>query len=83
LISQLSHTGTTISPQQVCESRIAADCVPDRLVFIEGVSTDFLVVSTVRFRLLFVFVVLGHDRRRAIHFNVTAHPTAEWTATDR
>jgi transposase InsO family protein len=29
--------------------------------------------------LLFVFVVLGHDRRRAIHFNVTAHPTAEWT----
>jgi hypothetical protein len=44
------------------------------------VSTDFLVVSTVNFRLLFVFVVLGHLRRRAIHFNVTAHPTAEWTA---
>src|SRR5260370_33726401 len=44
------------------------------------VATDFLVVSTVTFRLLFVFVVLGHDRRRAIHFNVTAHPTAEWTA---
>src|SRR3989442_12244372 len=44
------------------------------------VSTDFLVVSTVSFRLLFVFVVLGHHRRRAIHFNVTAHPTAEWTA---
>lgn len=44
------------------------------------VSTDFLVVQTVSFRLLFVFVVLGHDRRRAIHFNVTAHPTAEWTA---
>ena len=46
----------------------------------ELVSADFLVVSTVSFRLLFVFVVLGHDRRRAIHFNVTAHPTAEWTA---
>jgi hypothetical protein len=44
------------------------------------VATDFLVVPTVTFRLLFVFVVLGHDRRRAIHFNVTAHPTAEWTA---
>jgi putative transposase len=43
-------------------------------------STDFLVVSTVTFRLLFVFVVLGHHRRRAIHFNVTARPTAEWTA---
>jgi transposase InsO family protein len=44
------------------------------------VATDFLVVSTVGFRLLFVFVVLGHHRRRAIHFNVTAYPTAEWTA---
>ncbi|MEK6283034.1 MAG: hypothetical protein AABN95_21965 [Acidobacteriota bacterium] len=46
----------------------------------QSVSTDFLVVSTVTFRMLFVFVVLGHHRRRAIHFNVTAHPTAEWTA---
>ena len=44
------------------------------------VATDFLVVRTVSFRLLFVFVVVGHPRRHAIHFNVTAHPTAEWTA---
>ena len=44
------------------------------------VSIDFLVVPTVTFRLLFVFVVLSHHRRHAIHFNVTAHPTAEWTA---
>ena len=43
------------------------------------VAIDFLVVPTVSFRLLFVFVVLGHHRRHAIHFNVTAHPTAEWT----
>ncbi len=44
------------------------------------VSTDFLVVSSVSCRLLFVFIVLGHRRRRAIPFNVTAHSTAEWTA---
>ena len=44
------------------------------------VATDFLVVPTVTFRLLFVFVVLGHDQRRAIQFNVTAHPTTERTA---
>ncbi|HEU4385642.1 MAG TPA: hypothetical protein VFR85_19305 [Anaeromyxobacteraceae bacterium] len=31
-------------------------------------------------RILFGFFVLAHDRRRVVHFNVTAHPTAEWTA---
>ena len=44
------------------------------------VSTDFFVVPTVTFRVLYVFIVLAHDRRRLLHFNVTAHPTAEWTA---
>jgi transposase InsO family protein len=38
------------------------------------------VVPTITFRLLFVFVILAHDRRRPIHFAVTANPTAEWTA---
>jgi hypothetical protein len=37
-------------------------------------------VQRVGLRILFVFVVMAHDRRRVIHFNVTAHPTAEWTA---
>ena len=44
------------------------------------VAVDFLVVPTIRFKMLFVFVVLSHDRRRVVHFNVTAHPTAKWTA---
>ena len=44
------------------------------------VSVDFFVVPTISFRLLFAFLVLAHDRRRVLHFNVTAHPTAEWTA---
>jgi putative transposase len=43
-------------------------------------SVDFFTVHTVWFEILFVFVVLAHDRRRVVHFNVTAHPTAEWTA---
>jgi len=42
------------------------------------VSTDFFVVPTIMFRLLFVFVILSHDRRRPIHLAVTANPTAEW-----
>jgi putative transposase len=45
------------------------------------VSIDFFVVPTVTFRILYVFLVLAHDRRRVLHFNVTKHPTAEWTAT--
>ncbi len=44
------------------------------------VSVDFLVVPTITFKLLYVLVVLSHDRRRIIHFNVTAHPTAQWSA---
>jgi putative transposase len=43
-------------------------------------SIDFFTVHTIWFEVLFVFVVLAHDRRRVLHFNVTAHPSAEWTA---
>jgi hypothetical protein len=44
------------------------------------VSVDFFTVPTIRFQVLYVFLVLAHERRRILHFNVTAHPTAEWTA---
>jgi putative transposase len=43
------------------------------------VSIDFFTVPTICFEVLYVFLVLAHDRRRILHFNVTAHPTAEWT----
>ena len=44
------------------------------------VSADFFVVPTATYRLLFVLVLLAHDRRRIRHVGVTAHPTAQWTA---
>jgi len=44
------------------------------------VSVDFFVVPTIRFQILYVFLVLAHERRRIVHFAVTAYPTAEWTA---
>ena len=44
------------------------------------VSVDFFVVPTATFRILYVFVVLLHHRRRVVHFNVTDSPTAAWTA---
>jgi len=44
------------------------------------VAVDFFIVPTVMFKVLFVFVVLAHDRRRVLHVNVTDAPTAPWTA---
>jgi putative transposase len=44
------------------------------------VSIDFFTVPTARLRVLFVLVVLAHHRRRVLHFNLTEHPTAAWTA---
>jgi transposase InsO family protein len=44
------------------------------------VAADFLVVPTATYRLLFVLVILAHERRRVVHVAVTDHPTATWTA---
>ncbi|MCP4334333.1 MAG: transposase family protein [Gammaproteobacteria bacterium] len=41
---------------------------------------DFFTVPTATFRILYVFIVLSHDRRQIAYFNVTEHPTAQWTA---
>jgi len=43
-------------------------------------AADFFVVATITYRLLFVLVILAHDRRRVAHVAVTAHPTSAWTA---
>lgn len=42
-------------------------------------SIDFFTLPTATFRVLFVFLVLSHARRRLVHFRVTEHPTQEWT----
>jgi hypothetical protein len=44
------------------------------------VSVDFFTLPTIRFEVLYVFLVLAHDRRRILHVAVTAHPTAQWAA---
>jgi hypothetical protein len=41
-------------------------------------AADFFVVLTMTYRLLFVLVILAHDRRRVVHVAFTAHPTAAW-----
>jgi len=44
------------------------------------VAVDLFTVPTATFRILFCFIVLHHHRRMVVHFNITAHPTAAWTA---
>jgi putative transposase len=41
---------------------------------------DFFTVPTVTFRVLYVFIVMRHDRRQIVHFNITTNPYAQWTA---
>ena len=41
---------------------------------------DFFTVPSATFRVLFVFLLLAHERRRIVHFNITEHPRAPWTA---
>lgn len=46
----------------------------------EGIlACDFFIVVTARFRILYVFVAMEVGSRRIAHFNITAHPTADWT----
>jgi putative transposase len=46
----------------------------------EIVSVDFFTVPTASLRVLYVFLILEHKRRKVLHFGVTDHPTAEWAA---
>src|SRR6202521_5441686 len=87
LHGELLQLGNEISQATVAKYMVRQRKAPSQTwrTFLENhvkelFSIDFLVVPTISFRILFVFVVLAHDRRRAIHFNVTAHPTAGWTA---
>jgi putative transposase len=67
----LQHSRVYVRPRRL--SRQPAEHVKDD----DGVGRLFT-VPTIRFQVLYVFLVLAHERRRIVHFNVTAHPTAEW-----
>jgi putative transposase len=46
----------------------------------EIAACDFFTIPTATFRILYCFVILSHDRRKVLHFNVTGNPTAAWAA---
>ena len=46
----------------------------------EIVAIDFFTVFTLTFKIFYCFIVFSHSSRRIIHFNITDHPTEQWTA---
>ncbi len=85
--AELEKLGFTVSLATV--SRYLPKRVPDPgkqqqwMTFLrnhkDGIfAMDFLVVPTVGFRLLYVWFIMDHGRRRIVHFNVTTNPTAQW-----
>jgi hypothetical protein len=72
-------------PSLVISADFGGAAIPKRnwLAFLRNhreaiVSLDFFTVPTATFRLLYCLFVIEHGRRRILHFNVTAHPTADW-----
>jgi hypothetical protein len=87
IVGELSKLGIKVAQSTVDKYRVRPSHPPSPSwkAFLKNhmrdlVSIDFLIVPTLGFKVLFVLVVLSHHRRRIIHFNVTEHPTAEWTA---
>jgi putative transposase len=83
---ELLRLGINIAESSVSKYMARRDKPPSQTwrTFLENhaqqlISIDFFTVPTINFQVLYVFLVLAHDRRRILHFNVTAHPTAEWT----
>jgi len=87
ILGELRKLGITVAKSTVEKYRIRPHRPPSPSwrAFLKNhvseiVALDFFTVPTVTFRVLFVLIVLAHDRRRILHFNVTEHPTAQWTA---
>ena len=85
--NELAKIGITVSRSTVAKYMVRhrEPPSPNWRTFLDNhvtslVSLDFFVVPTATFRVLFVLLILGHDRRRILHFNVTSSPSAAWTA---
>jgi transposase InsO family protein len=87
IVGELRKLGITVAKSTVEKYRTRPRKAPSPTwkTFLKNhardlVALDFFTVPTVTFKVLFVLVILAHERRRIVHFNVTEHPTAQWTA---
>ena len=87
IVGELNKLGIDVAKSTVDKYRVRSrkPSSPTWKTFLNNhvrdlVSIDFFVVPTVKNKVLFVLVVLAHHRRRVVHFNVTEHPTPQWTA---
>ena len=87
IVGELGKLGIKVAKSTVDKYRVRPRKVPSPTwkAFLKNhvndlVSIDLLIVPSIRFKLLYVLIVLGHARRKVLHFNVTESPTALWTA---
>jgi len=87
LQAELRLLGFEVAERTVAKYRVRSNKPPSQTwrSFLDNhlgqlAAIDFFTVHTMSFRILYCFIILLHDRRKVIHFNVTAHPTAVWTA---
>ena len=83
IVGELGKLGIEVAKSTVDKYRVRSGKAPSPTwkAFLKNhvndlVSIDFCIVPTIRFKLLYVLIVLAHSRRRVLHFNVTANPTA-------
>jgi putative transposase len=86
IVGELRKLGITVAKSTVekYRPRVRKPSSPTWKTFLNThvhdlVACDFFLVPTATCRVLFVFIMLAHERRRIVHFNITEHPTAQWT----
>ncbi len=85
--AELAKLGITLSDSTVAKYKPKRRQPPSQTwrTFLDNhvediVSVDFFTVPTATFRVLYVLLVMSHDRRRIIHINVTDSPSGAWAA---
>jgi transposase InsO family protein len=87
IVGELRKLGITVAKSTVekYRPRVRKPSSPTWKAFLKNhvadlIACDFFTVPTASFKVLFVFIMLAHERRRIVHCNITEHPTAQWTA---